>query len=151
MNESMTAEDYAELDDLVAAAIEPVEPPAFIRARLITEIAGIPPNSETVRSDEGRWVQLPKCGVQLKKLSRDQNRGTVALLMVLPPGSSVPAHGHHGPEDSFVIEGNCRIGGIALAKGDFHHVEAGEQHGTVVSDEGCTLLLVVDERDYRSA
>jgi anti-sigma factor ChrR (cupin superfamily) len=151
MNETMTAEDFADLDDLVAEAIVPVAPPAFIRERLLAAIAGIPQNSQTVRADEGRWVTLPKCGVQLKKLSHDKSRGTVTLLMLLPAGSSVPAHGHHGPEDSYVVEGSCRIGGIALAKGDFHHVEAGEQHGTVVSDEGCTLLLTVDERDYRAA
>ena len=38
-----------------------------------------------------------------------------------------------------------------LQKGDFHTVAAGEQHGTVISKEGCTLLLVVDEADYRAA
>src|SRR5260370_39423121 len=145
MNEMLTTEDYAELDDLVAEAIVPVQPPAFIRERLLAAIGGIPQNSQTVRADEGRWKALPKCGVQLKKLSHDQSRGTITLLMRVPAGSSVPAHGHHGPEDSYVIEGSCRIGGIALAKGDFHHVEAGEQHGTVVSDEGCLLLLTVDE------
>jgi anti-sigma factor ChrR (cupin superfamily) len=151
MNDILTAEELVELDHLVAKAIEPVEPPAFIRHRLLTAIAGIPQNSQTVHADEGRWVTLPKCGVDLKKLSHDTRRGTVTMLMRIAPGSSVPAHGHHGPEDSYVIEGSCRIGGIALSKGDFHHVEAGEQHGTVVSDEGCTLLLVVDEHDYRAA
>jgi len=37
---------------------------------------------------------------------------------------------------------------MRLAQGDFHHVESGAQHGTVESDEGCTLLLVVDARDW---
>ena len=66
-------------------------------------------------------------------------------------GSVLPAHDHRGNEQTFVIEGSCEIGAVGLAKGDFHRVEAGEHHGTVISKQGCTLLLVVDEADYHAA
>ena len=108
-------------------------------------------SSDLVRANEGRWRVLPFPGVKLKTLSVDEKRGTATVLLSLEPGSRLPAHNHHGDEESFVISGSCRIGSIHLRQGDFHRAGGGSHHGDVVSDEGCVLLLVVDAEDYRAA
>lgn len=148
MNDALAKEDLGLLDAVVPELIEPVAPPPALRAQILAAVAGVPQESVTVRADEDRWRPFPAAGVRWKKLSSNRDRGTLTLLLEISPGSSVPSHGHHGSEDCFVVEGSCRIGGIRLAKGDFHRVESGGRHGTVQSDEGCTLLLVVDARDW---
>jgi len=150
MNDQLTLEELTAIDELIAQSIEPVAPPVSVRAQILSTIRNVPQNSTTLRDNEGRWKPVVP-GVEMKRLSRDQARGTVTFLLRFQPGSTLPAHDHRGNEQTYVIEGSCCIGSVGLAKGDFHHVEAGEHHGTVVSNEGCTLLLVVDEADYRAA
>jgi len=150
MNEQLTADELTDIDELIAQSIEPVAPPVSIRAQILGTIRNVPQNSMTVREEEGRWKPILP-GVDMKRLSRDQKRGTVTVLLRFQPGSTLPEHDHHGNEQTYVIEGSCCIGSVGLARGDFHQVDAGEHHGTVISKEGCTLLLVVDEADYRAA
>lgn len=147
MSEAFTVDDL----EALAATLEPVTPPAEVKLRILSAIRSVPQNSHTVRADEGSWIAMPHRGVSFKKLSRDAERGTVTLLMRFEPGSIMPAHDHRGAEDSFVVSGSCRIGGVSLRVGDFHRVDAGERHEDLVSDEGCTLLLTIDEKDYRAA
>ena len=160
MTELLTIDDLELLDEVMAESIEPVAPPPAIRAKVLSAVKrrrrpldeSIPSAevSHTVRDGEGQWVS-PLAGIRTKKLSEDAKRGTVTVLLDLAPGSLLPAHDHHGAEDSYVIRGSCRIGAVALAQGDFHHIEAGAHHGDVVSDEGCLLLLTVDRDDYYHA
>ena len=151
MSEVLTHDDAELLDTIVAESIDPIAPPPELRRRIIDAIRELPQNSRTVRSDEGRWRILPFPGVKLKTLSVDEKRGTATVLISLDPGSRLPAHDHHGDEESFVVSGSCRIGSIHLRQGDFHRAGEGSHHGDVVSDEGCVLLLVVDAEDYRAA
>jgi anti-sigma factor ChrR (cupin superfamily) len=148
---AFTVEELAFLDGLACESVQPVEPPAALRASILAAVRETPQDSRTVRSDEGDWVTFPCPGVRVKLLSIDDRRGTATLLMDLDPGSRVPAHDHHGDEESFVVRGSCRIGALALRQGDFHRAGAGTHHGDVVSDEGCLLLLTVDKDDYRAA
>jgi len=150
MTETLTREDLALLDAIVTEAIDPIAPPPSLRDRILSEAFNTPQNTRTVRANEGRWHRMVP-GVTVKLLSMDMERDTATILMTLEPGSSVPSHGHAGAEDSFVVSGSCRIGPTYLLKGDFHHADAGSQHGEVVSDEGCVLLLVVDRADYLAA
>jgi len=151
MTETLIHDDLELLDAAMAECIDPVAPPPELRRRIIEAVKGMPQNSRTVRSNEGRWRTLPFPGVKLKTLSVDEKRGTATILLSLEPGSRLPAHDHHGDEESFVISGSCRIGTVYLRQGDFHRAGEGSHHGDVVSDEGCVLLLVVDAEDYRAA
>lgn len=159
---SLPPEDLALLDSIAAASIDGVAPPARIRAALLEAVAATPQmtldesipgaaESATVRAGDGRWVNAAP-GVRMKKLSADRARGTVTLLMELAPHAVLPAHDHHGSEDSFVVAGSCRIGAVALEQGDFHHVESTAHHGNVVATgEGCTLLVTMDRQDFEAA
>lgn len=150
MTDALTTDDLILLDELAASGwLEAVAPPAAAKTQLMDSIRSLAAGT-TIRSHEGDWRhQLP--GIDVKLLSRDATRGTATILMRFQPGAICPPHDHSGAEDCFVVSGSCRIGGIALAAGDFHHAEADSRHGAVVSDEGCVLLLVVDEEDYVAA
>lgn len=148
MSDAFTREELAEFDTFVPELIEPVAPPAALRAQILAAVGGVPQGSLTIRAEEDRWRPFPAPGVRWKKLSSDRERGTLTVLLQIDPGAAVPSHGHHGSEDCFVVEGSCHIGSITLAKGDFHRVERGARHGTVQTKEGCTLLLVVAAEDW---
>lgn len=148
MNDAFTREELAAFDALVPELIEPVAPPSALRTQILAAVAGVPQDSVTIRAEEDRWRPFPAPGVRWKKLSSDRERGTLTVLLRIDPGAAVPSHGHQGSEDCFVVEGSCHIGEISLAKGDFHRVGSGARHGTVQSEEGCTLLLVVAAEDW---
>ena len=150
MNETLDRDDVMLLNAAVAGLIEPVAPPPALKAAIMTAVRGIPQDSTLVRAHEGRWTKVAD-GVRCKTLSFDRQRDTATILMVLEPGSTLPEHGHHGFEQTFVVSGSCRIGALSLRAGDFHTAGAGSHHGTVVSDEGCELLLVVDKDDCLAA
>lgn len=150
MNDTLTREELSFLDGIVAEGITPIDPPAWLRARILGAAAETPQNTRTVRASEGRWFDFVP-GVTVKPLSVDVERDTATILMMFEPGARVPAHDHAGAEDSFVISGSCRIGESHLLKGDFHHADAGTSHAEIVSDEGCVLLLVIDREDYLAA
>ena len=156
MSEALTHDELEMFDRIMAETIEPIDPPAFVRARIFEAARRTPQldesipgdhESRTVRNEEGNWRSCV-AGVRTKKLSKDAARGTMTMLLDLDAGAVLPAHDHDGSEDSYVIRGSCRIGAVALYAGDFHHVDAGAHHGDVVaSNEGCLLLLTVDLAD----
>ena len=150
MTETLSADDLTLLDAVVAATIDPVDPPAALSNHILALVRDTPQNTNTVREHEGHWLRVFQ-GVTVKELSVDDKRGTATILMMLAPGSRVAGHDHSGPEDSFVISGSCHIGPTYLRHGDFHHADAGTNHGEMVSEEGCVLLLVVDRADYMAA
>src|SRR3954454_5191126 len=150
MTETLTREELSFLDGIVAEGIEPIDPPAWLRARILGAAAETPQNTRTVRANEGRWHRMvPR--VTVKTLSVDVERDTATILMMFEPGARVTQNDHAEAEDSFVISVSGRIGDAYLLKGDFHHADAGTTHGEIVSDEGCVLLLVIDREDYLAA
>ncbi len=136
-------EDLLLLDRVAAQAIAPVDPPAFVRAKVMEAIRNVPGSHEsrTVRADEGKWSTVAP-GARMKVLQKEAGRMT--FLIDLDPFATVPGHDHEGGEDSYVVRGSCRIGALGLATGDFHHADASAHHGDVVaSEEGCLLLLTM--------
>jgi anti-sigma factor ChrR (cupin superfamily) len=151
MNDTLTREELELLDRIACAAIDPVPPPSAIRDRVLSSIRTIPqldasvPSAEesvTVRADEGTWKTIAS-GARMKRLTKDARR--VVFLLDLDANAIVPAHDHDAGEDSYVIRGNCFIGGLGLAQGDFHHSDGGSHHGDVVaSEEGCLLMITLE-------
>ena len=80
---------------------------------LKAKIRNVPQNSTTIRVDEGRWKPVVT-GVEMKRLSRDERRGTVTVLLRFQPGATLPEHGHKGNEQTYVVEGSCYIGSVGL-------------------------------------
>lgn len=138
---------YREAVTQLVQSLDAVMPPADVKAKVLGAVA-LP--GRTVRSSEGKWTTIAP-GVRLKKLSSDYDRNTVMVLMEMQPGAVVPPHEHHHPEDSYIIRGSARLGDLTLFAGDFHHVEAGSRHDSIVSDDGCLAVLVMDAEDYLAA
>ncbi|HYC62271.1 MAG TPA: cupin domain-containing protein [Thermoanaerobaculia bacterium] len=139
----LTTDDLNLLDRVAAQAIDPVAPPAAVRAKVMDAIRNVPGahESRTVRAEEGTWKTVAP-GARMKVLSKEGARMT--FLLELDPHATVPAHDHEGGEDSYVIRGSCRIGALGLDTGDFHHADATAHHGDVVaSADGCLLLLTL--------
>jgi quercetin dioxygenase-like cupin family protein len=137
----------------LAQSCTPIEPPPDIRARLLSRVTAsprpriIPPLSFVMR-DEG-WQPHPVvAGIQFKQLALDERLGVATLLLKVAPGTIYPAHHHRGNEECYVIDGDVTAGGRQLRAGDFHHADAGSDHEPLSTVDGCTVLLVVDSRDY---
>ena len=138
---------YREAVAQLAQSLDAVSPPLDVKQKVLRAVAH---GGRTLRANEGKWVALAP-GVRMKKLSSDRSRNTVTVLMEMQPGSSVPPHQHTHPEDSYIVSGSARLGDLVLFAGDFHHVDAGTRHESIVSDEGCLALLVMDAEDYLAA
>lgn len=138
---------YREAIAQLAESLDAVTPPAGVKQKVMRAVS-LP--GRTVRGHEGTWVTIA-AGVRMKKLSSDRARNTVTVLMEMEPGSAVPPHEHRHAEDSYIIRGSASLGDLVLFAGDFHHVEAGTRHESIVSDEGCLALLVMDAEDYLAA
>lgn len=138
---------YREAVAQFAESLDAVMPPPDIKMKVLGAVA-LP--GRTVRGNEGKWTSIAP-GVRLKKLSSDRSRNTVMVLMEMQPGSVVPPHEHRHAEDSYIIRGSARLGDLVLFAGDFHHVDAGSRHESIISDDGCLALLVMDAEDYLAA
>jgi quercetin dioxygenase-like cupin family protein len=144
MAESLNPDEIALLDSAIAESMPSVQPPAAARARileLIGELAKEPRALSPIRHARG---------VSGRIVSRDNALGTVAVVLQFVPGGVLDGHSHRGTERSYVVSGSCRVGEITLRQGDFHIVGAGDQHGDIVSDGGCVLLVTSDNRDITS-
>jgi anti-sigma factor ChrR (cupin superfamily) len=151
----VSSADRATLDDAglyreavaqLAESLDAVMPPPDVKQKIMRTVS----HGRTVRANDGTWNTIAP-GVRLKKLSADRARNTVTVLMEMQPGSNVPPHEHQHPEDSFIISGSARLGDLVLFAGDFHHVEAGTHHESIVSDDGCLAILIMDAEDYLAA
>jgi anti-sigma factor ChrR (cupin superfamily) len=151
-----TGSEYASVYDAGAALAlrcQPVQPSRETRARLMERIGSLSqqvpasPLSFIMR-DEG-WQQHPLIsGIQFKQLALDKQRNLATLLMKVAAGTVYPAHTHRGDEECYVIDGDVIAAGRQLFAGDFHHADGGSDHDPLRTDGGCTVLLVVDARDY---
>lgn len=144
--------------DLLAMVSPAVSPPRELRDKVLRRIetaatATIPaigplpstfPGFRFLDSDDREgWKQLPVPGAWIKLLSLERERGYAVLLGKLEPGVRYPAHTNAGPEDFYILTGDLHVGERRLGAGDFHHADAGSQHGVNYSVEGCTLLAVL--------
>ncbi len=104
---------------------------------------------EFIFSDPADWIKHPQInGIEVKTLSVNEDKGYLMILMKAAAGAEYPSHHHNGAEECYVIEGDLYVEGKYLGPGDFHHAEGGSDHEPLRTKNGCTLLLVVDPKDY---
>jgi quercetin dioxygenase-like cupin family protein len=104
----------------------------------------------TVFPDEIPWSKHPVDGVHIKVLSESIRRGYVTMLMKVDPGTRFPEHHHTGEEECYVLSGSISLGGKLLGAGVLHRGDENSEHGTLSTEEGALLLLVVAKEDYIS-
>ena len=132
----------------LGASVEQVEPPAHVRAAVIAATRA--PGRYSVFAGDRPWADTPLPGIQIKVLSTDEGRGMATMLIRAMPGAVYPSHRHSGPEECYVIRGSVIIDGRVLRAGDFHHADAGSDHGEITTTEGAEVLIVGAIDDYLS-
>jgi len=130
-----------------------IAPPETIKDKLFEKINSLSNKNksgfEFVFADSNEWIQHPEIeGVQIKRLSVNTDKGYLMILLKAAAGAEYPAHHHSGAEDCYVLEGDLYVEGKYLGPGDFHHAEGDSDHDPLRTKNGCTLLLVVDPKDY---
>ncbi|MDX2032390.1 MAG: cupin domain-containing protein [Blastocatellia bacterium] len=145
--ESLTAE--------LAFSAPEATPPPELRQRLLASLTPAPTPEEarkqelsslayqffSIRADEGRWIEMAE-GVSVKTLFIDAARDAQTTLVRLAPGGRLPRHRHSGPEESLVLEGDCRVNGEVFLPGDYRCAPAGSIDSEVTTEHGTMFLMV---------
>ena len=149
--------DEVEFDELIALALARAadaeeSPRPDVKPRLMARLAEtpapIPPGFSFRLAEEEDWQPHPVPGIRMKVLALNRPRGYATLLLDVAPGTTFPAHHHGGDEECYVISGSVVACGRRIGAGDFHHADAGSDHGELYTDVGCRVLLVVAAEDY---
>lgn len=149
---ALTPEEQGEVARLydtvtvVAASAEPVQPPAHLRARVLAAAAA--PGRYTLHAEVDDWFDTPFPGIRARVLAVDRAHSTATMLIRAEPGSVYPSHHHHGAEECYVLRGSIVIDGRTLGVGDFHHADAGSDHGEITTLAGAEVLIVGAIEDY---
>jgi len=149
--------DEIEFDALIALAlargVDAGESPGpEVKQRLMSSLGEAAPLlapgfSFRLASDQD-WLPHPVRGIRMKVLALNRQHGYATLLLDVAPGTRFPAHHHGSDEECYVISGSLVACGRRIGAGDFHHADAGSDHGELWTDEGCRVLLVVAPEDY---
>lgn len=126
-----------------------------VRAALLTKISTPPaqgveqplPGMFVLREDAAPWRRTPFPGVTFKLLYVDPETRMTTSLLRLDAGAMYPPHRHTAVEQCLVLEGEVRLGRIALKGGDFEYALDGTCHGAITTERGCTLLIVASPDD----
>lgn len=84
-------------------------------------------------------------GIFVKSLHYDKETNrSKTILLKFESNTSYPYHFHPVGEEIFVLEGNCKIAGELLQKGDYLYTPPTGKH-SVTSPAGCVLFLSIPE------
>jgi anti-sigma factor ChrR (cupin superfamily) len=140
---------YEVADALALAAAgshAPHGPSPALRARLMARVSH--PGSFSVFAANLPWLPTPFDGIRMKILAHDQGRDSAVLHLQARAGARYPPHHHGGTEECYVLSGDVHLGRNVLHAGDFHHAEAGSDHGELWTEHGAEVLLIVAASDY---
>ncbi len=117
---------------------------AAIMSRLHDQRAPVVPAGFAFQfAGEGEWLPHPVAGIRMQVLALNRASGYATLLLDVSAGARFPAHHHEGAEECYVISGSLHACGRRLVAGDFHHADAGSDHGELWTEDGCRVLLIV--------
>ncbi len=135
-----------ELSTTLASGVPQVDPPPRVRDQLLARIGT--PTRYSVLTHEGEWMESGLAGITMKILAVDRAQGLVTMLIRGEPGAVYPSHHHSGAEECYVIRGTLHVDGRVLRAGDFHHADAGSDHGELSTPDGAEVLIVAATADY---
>lgn len=144
-------ESFELITSALGLAASEAAPPGNLRAELLLRLNGMErsaPRSRdfiSIHASEGQWHEV-QAGVMLKQLYVDHRSGIATSLVKMLPGASLPPHSHAGPEQLYVLEGDCYVRGQRLGPGDYHRAETGSIHESTYTVDGTLFLLVAPER-----
>jgi anti-sigma factor ChrR (cupin superfamily) len=95
-----------------------------------------------VRASQGKWIQTPFPGVEIKRLFVDPVTGSITTLLKAAAGAIYPAHQHGGLEQVFVVDGDMIFDDHALDTGDYEASAGHTHHSAIRTTEGCLALII---------
>lgn len=148
---------FQNVADLIGTSATPITPPTSLRATLMERIAAERKTDQQastsepieqmedkgltfVRSTDDLWREILP-GILLKPLSFDKTQGRMTALARMAPRTNYAAHRHTAPEEFYVLEGTCFVGGQLLHPGDYHRAEVGTVHHETSTEDGCLMLI----------
>jgi hypothetical protein len=151
--------------DFMADTVEPVPPPADLRARLLATVADTNRFDDLVdqvaemydvSSDRAlellarvdvaeRWKPGMLPGTRMITFRPGEKYGDHLVGFVrVPPGSAFPWHEHVGDELTFVLQGRCcDTDGTVLCRGDYGRYESGTAHDFTTPEDGPDFVFAV--------
>ena len=135
-----------DLTELFGTRDDSPAPAPRVRDRLMASI--LSPSRYTQTAAEAEWVESGLPGITLRVLALDRERDVVTLLIRGEPGARYPSHRHTKPEECYVLRGTVFIEGRELGPGDFHHADAGSEHGELYTGHGAEVQIVAGAADY---
>jgi putative transcriptional regulator len=142
----------------IGFSVAPVSPPAQLRERLMDAVARTPARRTPgviyekdgvfiARPAEMNWKSGGLPGVFQKVLFNDKQRGSYTSMVRMTPGTHYPSHKHAGVEELYLLEGDLRVGEMAMRPGDYCRGEAGSIHDEIVTRTGCLFVVTASHRD----
>ncbi len=134
-----------------------IAPSAKVKQNLLKKITSLKSTDANIHgkgfdfiyADSDDWVRHPVIeGIKVKQLAVNKDKDYIMLLLKVAADTEYPPHHHNGAEECYVIEGDVYAEGKILGPGDFHHADGDSDHNPLYTKNGCTLLLVVDPKDY---
>jgi len=120
----------------LAVASTPTTPPPQLRARVLDRVARAAKDGFYFRlADEGSWREVAP-GVARREL------GPSSFLIRMLPGSRLHEHRHEVTEHCYVLDGDLLVNERRLRSGDYHEARPGTLHEGLVTERGCTFLVV---------
>ena len=132
---------------------EPVAPRPELKKTILEQVKAESEKEEDKReqspffflkADEGTWQSVGE-GVTARVLFEDTKRKITTMLVRMAAGSTFPGHSHGGPEELYVLEGDCNCAGELLGSGDYHRAESHSKHGITSTIDGCLMLVISPE------
>lgn len=149
------AAHFVELATQLAFAAPAATPSPALKARLMAALlspatAGrkdVPqqelPGVFVLRQQQQSWRPTPFAGVTYNHLYLNEQTKLQTVILRLEPGAHYPRHRHREVEQCLVLSGDVFTAGRrALVAGDFEWAEAGTEHDSITSTNGCELLLI---------
>lgn len=127
----------------LALSLEPVPPPAALKARLLGRIADeARPGLRALRKDAVAWCATPVAGVDFAELFYDESVRVATMLVRMAPGAVYPAHRHDAVEQCLILEGDLERDGRRFTKGDFIWGEPASEDPVIRTTAGALLLIL---------
>lgn len=138
------------IDSLTSWPTDVLRPPQSLWSRLASRI-GAESGDEAALHGTASWRELEweevAPGISCKLLATDPERDRVSMLVRLAPGSAYPPHRHAGTEELFLLDGELWIEDRKLRAGDYKRSEPGTADNRVLSETGCTCVLITSPGD----
>lgn len=137
---AVSEESFADTLALIdGGAVEAVSPPAYIADSVL------PGPIQSYIGGDLSAVHWKPVGMGVKQAILPTSKDASARLLMIPAGTAMPDHGHHGKEMTMVLKGAFQDDDEYFARGDVEIADS-DLHHTPVADihEDCVCLAVTD-------